>query len=139
MGGVTSFKAAVRSVTHFGFHRYRSWRCPLRSVAFFADSAEDLEQNAVLRSSASWAQNAARPTMAMSELAGASRYTAVCLRAHPGQTAGVATIDDVRALASGLPRSYEAIVRDRVKFRVAQYVDLAFSHDDTTMGFAFPK
>jgi hypothetical protein len=45
----------------------------------------------------------------------------------------------VRALASTLPRSYEALVRDRVKFRVGQIVYLAFSRDEATMGFAFPK
>ena len=49
------------------------------------------------------------------------------------------TIDDVRALVSQLPRSYEALVRDRVKFRVGQIVYLAFSRDETIMGFAFPK
>ncbi|MFZ0170346.1 MAG: MmcQ/YjbR family DNA-binding protein [Acidimicrobiales bacterium] len=49
------------------------------------------------------------------------------------------TIEDVRALASRLPRSYEALVRDRVKFRVGRIVYLAFSHDDAVMGFAFPK
>jgi hypothetical protein len=49
------------------------------------------------------------------------------------------TIDDVRALVSDLPRSYEALVRDRVKFRVGRIVYLAFSRDETLMGFAFPK
>ena len=49
------------------------------------------------------------------------------------------TIDDVRALASELPRSYEALVRDRVRFRVGQLVYLAFSRDEKVMGFAFPK
>jgi hypothetical protein len=49
------------------------------------------------------------------------------------------TIDDVRALASTFERSYEVIVRDRVKFRVGQIVYLAFSRDDSLMGFAFPK
>jgi hypothetical protein len=49
------------------------------------------------------------------------------------------TIDDVRALVDGLPRSYEALVRDRVKFRVGRIVYLAFSRDETMMGFAFPK
>ena len=38
-----------------------------------------------------------------------------------------------------LPRTYEALVRDRVKFRVGQIVYLAFSRDETMMGFAFPK
>jgi hypothetical protein len=51
----------------------------------------------------------------------------------------VVTIDDVRELALGLPRSYEALVRDRVKFRVGRIVYLAFSRDETIMGFAFPK
>jgi hypothetical protein len=49
------------------------------------------------------------------------------------------TIDDVRLLASGLPRSVEALVRDRVKFRVGRIVYLAFSRDESVMGFAFPK
>ncbi|MEA2433389.1 MAG: hypothetical protein QOG54_846 [Actinomycetota bacterium] len=49
------------------------------------------------------------------------------------------TIDEVRALALTLPRSYEALVRDRVKFRVGRLVNLAFSRDETMMGFAFPK
>jgi hypothetical protein len=49
------------------------------------------------------------------------------------------TIDDVRRLAAPLPRSYEVVVRDRVKFRVGSIVWLAFSQDETTLGFAFPK
>jgi hypothetical protein len=49
------------------------------------------------------------------------------------------TIADVRELASGLPRSSEAFVRGRVKFRVGRIVYLAFSRDQTLMGFAFPK
>ncbi|MFN2589291.1 MAG: MmcQ/YjbR family DNA-binding protein [Actinomycetota bacterium] len=49
------------------------------------------------------------------------------------------TIDDVRALTSTLPRSYEVLVRDRVKFRVGRLVYLAFSRDESVMGFAFPK
>jgi hypothetical protein len=49
------------------------------------------------------------------------------------------TIDDVRALASELPRAYEVLVRDRVKFRVGRIVFLAFSADETVMGFGFPK
>jgi hypothetical protein len=51
----------------------------------------------------------------------------------------VVTIDDVRAITSDLPRSYEVLVRDRVKFRVGRIVYLAFSRDETVMGFAFPK
>jgi hypothetical protein len=49
------------------------------------------------------------------------------------------TVDDVRAMTAGLPRSYEAVVRDRVKFRVGRIVYLAFSADETQLGFAFPK
>ena len=51
----------------------------------------------------------------------------------------VVTIDEVRALAITLPRSTEALVRGRVRFRVGRIVYLAFSHDETLMGFAFPK
>ena len=53
--------------------------------------------------------------------------------------AAVATIEIVRELALSLPRSYEALVRDRVKFRVGRIVYLAFSRDETLMGFAYPK
>lgn len=49
------------------------------------------------------------------------------------------TVEDVRAVARELPRSYEVVVHDRVKFRVGQIVWVAFSRDETTMGFAFPK
>ena len=49
------------------------------------------------------------------------------------------TVDDVREVTADLPRSYEVLVRDRVKFRVGRLVYLAFSRDETLMGFAFPK
>jgi hypothetical protein len=49
------------------------------------------------------------------------------------------TMDEVRAFARTLPRSSEALVRGRVKFRVGRIVWLAFSRDGSTMGFAFPK
>ena len=48
-------------------------------------------------------------------------------------------LDDVRRLALSLPRSYEALVRGRVTFRVGRIVYLAFSRDETIMGFAWPK
>jgi hypothetical protein len=51
----------------------------------------------------------------------------------------VITVDDVRAITSSLPRSYEVVVRDQIKFRVGRIVYLAFSSDETVMGFAFPK
>ena len=49
------------------------------------------------------------------------------------------TMDEVRAFARTLPRSSEAFVRGRVKFRIGRIVWLAFSRDGSTMGFAFPK
>jgi hypothetical protein len=49
------------------------------------------------------------------------------------------TLDDVRALALTLPRTTEALVRGRVKFRVGRIVYLSFSKDETLMGFAFPR
>lgn len=49
------------------------------------------------------------------------------------------TIEDVRRVATRLPRSYEVLVRDRVKFRVGRIVWLAFSADETQLGFAFPR
>lgn len=38
-----------------------------------------------------------------------------------------------------LPRTSEALVHDRVKFRVGRIVYLALSRDETTLGFAFPR
>src|SRR4029450_1436679 len=35
--------------------------------------------------------------------------------------------------------AYEVLVRDRVKFRVGQIVFVAFSRDETQMGFGFPR
>jgi hypothetical protein len=49
------------------------------------------------------------------------------------------TADDVRAFARTLPRSSEAFVRGRVKFRIGRIVYLSLSKDGSTMGFAFPK
>jgi hypothetical protein len=49
------------------------------------------------------------------------------------------SVDDVRAFAGALPRAEEALVRDRVKFRVGRIVFVAFSRDETTMGFGFPR
>jgi hypothetical protein len=49
------------------------------------------------------------------------------------------TVEEVRALAETLPRSYEVLVGGRVKFRVGRIVYLSFSRDQTVMGFAFPK
>ena len=49
------------------------------------------------------------------------------------------TIDEVRDLALSLPRTVEALVRESVRFRVGRIVYVAFSRDETLMGFAFPK
>lgn len=49
------------------------------------------------------------------------------------------TVDDVRAVALRLPRTEEALVRDRVKFRVRRIVYVALSRDEQRMGFAFPR
>lgn len=49
------------------------------------------------------------------------------------------TIEAVRELALSLPRTYEALIRGRVKFKVGRIVYVAFSHDEETMGFGFPK
>jgi hypothetical protein len=49
------------------------------------------------------------------------------------------TVADVRALALTLPRTTEHLIHDRVKFRVGSIVYCAFSRDETTMGFGYPK
>jgi hypothetical protein len=51
----------------------------------------------------------------------------------------VVTAEDVRRLTLSLPRTTEHLVRDRVKFKVKQYVYVTFSHDETLMGFGFPR
>lgn len=49
------------------------------------------------------------------------------------------TMDDVLAFSRSLERSYAVVVAGRVKVRVGRLVFLAFSKDETLMGFAFPK
>ncbi|AEV87759.1 hypothetical protein ACWT_6746 [Actinoplanes sp. SE50] len=49
------------------------------------------------------------------------------------------TVDDVRRVARDLPRSTEHLIRDRVKFRVGKIVYVAFSRDETIMGFGYPR
>jgi hypothetical protein len=49
------------------------------------------------------------------------------------------SVDEVRALAATLPRSYEAHVRGRVKFRIGQIVYLSLAPDGSTTGCGFPK
>ncbi|GAB2567032.1 MmcQ/YjbR family DNA-binding protein [Kribbella endophytica] len=48
-------------------------------------------------------------------------------------------LEDIRAATADLPRSYEVLVRDSIKWRVGQIVYLAVSPDEQTMGIAFPK
>jgi len=50
--------------------------------------------------------------------------------------------DARRATPRGVPtrrRSYEALVRDQVRFRVGRMVYAAFYHDDTIRSFGFPR
>jgi hypothetical protein len=49
------------------------------------------------------------------------------------------TVDEIRELAGSLPRSYEAVVRGRVKFRIGQIVYLSLAADGSAMGCGFPK
>jgi hypothetical protein len=49
------------------------------------------------------------------------------------------TLDDVRAFALGLPRTTEGVVRGRLKLRIGRIVYVDFHHDETIMGFAFPR
>ena len=51
----------------------------------------------------------------------------------------MAVVEDVLPLGEGLERSYIAHVAGRLKFRVGSIVYVAFSLDETIMGFAFPK
>jgi hypothetical protein len=72
-----------------------------------------------------------------------SSYGAALDRLSPSrgdgeQASRVVTLEDVRSLAITLPRTSEAFVRGRVKFRIGRIVYLAFSRDETVMGFAFP-
>ena len=49
------------------------------------------------------------------------------------------TVAEAQQVARTLPRSSEAFVRGRNKFRVGRIVFLAFSKDGSTMGVGFPK
>jgi hypothetical protein len=51
----------------------------------------------------------------------------------------MAVIEDVRPLGAGFERSYEVYLRGSLKFRVKQIVYVAFSLDESVIGFAFPK
>jgi hypothetical protein len=51
----------------------------------------------------------------------------------------MATAEDVRRIATPLPRTVERLVRDTVRFNVGRIVYLSLSRDEQTLGFAFPK
>jgi hypothetical protein len=51
----------------------------------------------------------------------------------------VTTAEAVRRVGLALPRVYEREVRGRWKLKVKQIVFVAFSRDETQMGFGFPK
>lgn len=51
----------------------------------------------------------------------------------------MATIEDVRRIALALPRAYEVLVGDRVKFRVGRIVFASLSRDETLLGFGYPR
>jgi hypothetical protein len=51
----------------------------------------------------------------------------------------VITLDDVRQVTLGLPRTSEHLIRDYVKFRIGKIVYISVSPDESTMGFGFPK
>ena len=56
-----------------------------------------------------------------------------------GERPAAPTVEDVRRVALSLPRTTEHLIRDRVKFRVGRLVYVAFSRDETLMGFGFPR
>ena len=49
------------------------------------------------------------------------------------------SLEEIRSFALTLPRTTEALVRGRVKFRVGRIVYVALSRDETLMGFGFPR
>ena len=58
----------------------------------------------------------------------------------PTSVGDVITVDDVRRITASLPRSYEVVVRDQIKFPGGRtIVFVAFSRDETVMGVGFPK
>ena len=69
----------------------------------------------------------------------ASQRKATRLSGGATNVADVITVDDVRHITASLPRSYEVVVGDRIKFRVGRLVFVGFSRDETVMGVGFPK
>jgi len=85
---------------------------------------------------------AGRPAVSLAKVLDEYLYVTITLAERPPprrkRELGV-TADDVREIALSLPRAYEALVRDQVKFRVGRLVFLALSRDETTMGFGYPR
>lgn len=84
---------------------------------------------------------AGRPAVSLAKVLDDYLYVTITLaeRGQARKNALGVTADDVREIALSLPRAYEALVRDQVKFRVGQIVFLALSRDETTMGFGYPR
>jgi hypothetical protein len=51
----------------------------------------------------------------------------------------MASLEDVREIAMGLPRTSEHLIRDHVKFRIGPIVYASVSPDETQLGFGFPR
>jgi hypothetical protein len=49
------------------------------------------------------------------------------------------TVAEVCELADTLPRSYQAVVRGRIKYRIGQIVYLSLAADGSPMGCGFPR
>lgn len=60
-------------------------------------------------------------------------------RQPAGNVAHVTSVEHVRSVLAPLPRSYEVVVYDRIRWRVGSIVYVGFSRDEETLGFAFPK
>jgi hypothetical protein len=51
----------------------------------------------------------------------------------------MASVADVRSIATALPRTSEHLIRDHVKFRVGRIVYASVSPDEERLGFGFPR
>ncbi len=51
----------------------------------------------------------------------------------------MASLADVRSIATGLPRTSEHLIRDYVKFRIGPIVYASVSPDEEQLGFGFPR
>jgi hypothetical protein len=49
------------------------------------------------------------------------------------------TVEEIRAVATALPRSKEVFVRGNIKFRIGQIVYLSIRPDGSRMGCGWPK